>query len=415
MRCIKTPFSHGGFQNDKMSVGTVFRRRLNSLIASRIMRTTSKMFETFALVMAMASLVSGNVAVASVASPTIGFTEQPQFQPHAAALISSPSASDSVSASSSTSITKPDYGITNVTAQIGTNAYLPCKVRLVFNKSVSWVRVRDDHILTVDQITFIADERFHAYHATENSASQSSAMSTLSNQRQRQLSGSVASKPNNDHNNTSTNSANAPWTLQIKFVQARDAGLYECQISAEPKISARVYLHVVVPKTEPMGDTVRYVKEGSRVTLHCVISGAIDPPLYVIWYHGQQQIFSDNTRHWKTEVSHQDVNSNKLVKASDENEALALTQQSMFDSRKTVGSLFIPAIKKKDSGNYTCCPSNSPSVTIVLHVINGEYSASAITSSSSSSSGSEYQRKSFNRFLNIVCFGITLITLLITT
>lgn len=123
------------------------------------------------------------------------------------------------------------------------------QVRLVFNKSVSWVRVRDDHILTVDQITFIADERFHAYHATENGATQSS---TLSNQR-RQLgtSGSVtaqkATTTVNDHNSTSanSNSANAPWTLQIKYVQARDAGLYECQISAEPKISARVYLHVV--------------------------------------------------------------------------------------------------------------------------------------------------------------------------
>lgn len=82
-----------------------------------------------------------------------------------------------------------------------------------------------------------------------------------------------------------------------------------------------------------MGDTVRYVKEGSRVTLHCVISGAIDPPLYVIWYHGQQQIFPDNPRNWKTEVSHQDVHS---TKSGDENEPHASSQQSMFDSRKTV-------------------------------------------------------------------------------
>lgn len=93
---------------------------------------------------------------------------------------------------------------------------------------------------------------------------------------------------------------------------------------------------VAVPKTEPIGDTIRYVKEGSRVTLHCVISGAIDPPLYVIWYHGQQQIFPDNPRHWKTEVSHQDLHNNKMTKSNDENEALALSQQSMFDSRKTV-------------------------------------------------------------------------------
>lgn len=96
------------------------------------------------------------------------------------------------------------------------------------------------------------------------------------------------------------------------------------------------FVFVTVPKTEPIGDTIRYVKEGSRVTLHCVISGAIDPPLYVIWYHGQQQIFPDNPRHWKTEVSHQDVHTSKMTTSNDENEALALSQQSMFDSRKTV-------------------------------------------------------------------------------
>lgn len=116
----------------------------------------------------------------------------------------------------------------------------------MFNKSVSWVRVRDDHILTVDQITFIADERFHAFHTEHNNnnnngQSSATSSSTLSNQR-RQLTTNGHRSNGGDNNNSS---ANAPWTLQIKFVQARDAGLYECQISAEPKISARVYLHVV--------------------------------------------------------------------------------------------------------------------------------------------------------------------------
>ena len=39
--------------------------------------------------------------------------------------------------------------------------------------------------------------------------------------------------------------SNGVWTLQIKYVQARDAGIYECQVSTEPKVSARVHLHVV--------------------------------------------------------------------------------------------------------------------------------------------------------------------------
>jgi hypothetical protein len=70
---------------------------------------------------------------------------------------------------------------------------------------VSWIRRRDAHILTVDRYTFIADERFQAFlvEATDT------------------------------------------WTLQIKYVQARDAGQYECQVSTEPKMSHFITLNVV--------------------------------------------------------------------------------------------------------------------------------------------------------------------------
>lgn len=72
-------------------------------------------------------------------------------------------------------------------------------------KPISWLRVRDGHILTVDQTTFIADQRFQS-------------VFTVNPER---------------------------WSLQIKYVQLKDAGIYECQVSTEPKASAIVYLHVV--------------------------------------------------------------------------------------------------------------------------------------------------------------------------
>lgn len=99
----------------------------------------------------------------------------------------------------------------NITAQLGTHAYLPCKVRQLSNKSVSWIRRRDAHILTVDRFTFIADERFQAFlvEATDT------------------------------------------WTLQVKYVQARDAGVYECQVGTEPKMSHFVQLNVVGEFTSP--------------------------------------------------------------------------------------------------------------------------------------------------------------------
>lgn len=35
------------------------------------------------------------------------------------------------------------------------------------------------------------------------------------------------------------------WTLQIKYPQLRDAGIYECQINSEPKISLSYTLNVI--------------------------------------------------------------------------------------------------------------------------------------------------------------------------
>lgn len=35
------------------------------------------------------------------------------------------------------------------------------------------------------------------------------------------------------------------WTLQIKFSQARDSGIYECQVNTEPKMSMAFRLNIV--------------------------------------------------------------------------------------------------------------------------------------------------------------------------
>ncbi|XP_030562378.1 hemicentin-2 [Drosophila novamexicana] len=212
------------------------------------------------------------------------------------------------------------YATSNVTTQIGTHAYLPCRVKQLGNKSVSWIRLRDGHILTVDRAVFIADQRFLALKQPDKY-----------------------------------------WTLQIKYVQARDAGIYECQVSTEPKVSARVQLQVVVPRTEILGEPDRYVKAGSNVVLRCIVRGALEPPTFIMWYHGAEQLAADSRRH-RTQL---DPN---LPEASGEGQS-------------TIGSLIIESAKKRDTGNYTCSPSNSPSATVTLNIINGESSASAVTSS----------------------------------
>jgi hypothetical protein len=70
---------------------------------------------------------------------------------------------------------------------------------------VSWVRHRDIHLLTVGRYTYTSDQRFRAIH-----------------------------HPHSDE-----------WTLQVKYPQHRDTGIYECQISTTPHMSHFIHLNVV--------------------------------------------------------------------------------------------------------------------------------------------------------------------------
>ncbi|XP_017774039.1 PREDICTED: hemicentin-2-like isoform X1 [Nicrophorus vespilloides] len=199
---------------------------------------------------------------------------------------------------------------TNITTQLGTHAYLPCKVKQLGNKSVSWIRRRDAHILTVDRFTFIADDRFQAFLV----------------------------------DSTDT------WTLQVKYVQPRDAGQYECQVSTEPKMSHFITLNVVVPKIEILGESEIYVKTGSTVSLKCVITQSLEEPAYIFWYHDGNRVL---------EFDRSLININMEPVGTD----------------TTVSTLVIFHAHPEDNGNYTCSPSNLDSASVVLHVLNGEYPA----------------------------------------
>lgn len=74
-----------------------------------------------------------------------------------------------------------------------------------FLLQVSWIRKRDLHILTAGILTYTSDQRFQVI------------------------------RPDKSEN----------WTLQIKFPQQRDAGIYECQVNTEPKMSLAFNLNVI--------------------------------------------------------------------------------------------------------------------------------------------------------------------------
>lgn len=56
---------------------------------------------------------------------------------------------------------------------------------------------------------------------------------------------------------------------------------------------------LTVPKTELVGEQIRYVKDGSNAILRCVVRGAIESPIYISWFYGAKQIYNDSPRGWR--------------------------------------------------------------------------------------------------------------------
>ncbi|XP_068235251.1 zwei Ig domain protein zig-8-like [Palaemon carinicauda] len=192
---------------------------------------------------------------------------------------------------------------TVITVQVGTTAALRCQVYDVAeHETVSWIRHRDHHLITVGPNTYSNDERFQV---------------TFSEKMQ-------------------------DWTLHVRYAQPRDAGVYECQLSAHPPIGVFTTLNVIEAIAEIEGGPERYVQTGSSVHLRCTLKHFTEPPTYVFWYHAEHMVNYDaNARI-------------TVVPRSGESE------------------LQISRVTKADSGNYTCQPANARPASISLHVITGE-------------------------------------------
>jgi len=133
----------------------------------------------------------------------------------------------------------------NVRVAVGTTAYLTCRPRSLRNKTVSWIRHRDLHILTSGRFTYTNDQRFSVYHQRHT----------------------------------------GEWTLQLQFAQPRDSGLYECQIGTQPTRSFFVNLQVVEPTTTIFGGPEMHVHEGSPLNISCVVHNSVGQPEFFFWKH----------------------------------------------------------------------------------------------------------------------------------
>jgi len=175
--------------------------------------------------------------------------------------------------------------------------------------TVSWIRrTGGDHLLTVGKLTYTHDERFRALH-----------------------------RPRSDI-----------WTLELKYVQKKDAGEYECQVTrdAGPKRAHVVTLAVVEPKAYINAAAEITVREGSNVSLVCGIENASYEPEYVFWYHNDRMISYDpRFPRYHVEV------------------------KRAPDAQST---LTIVGVNSTDIGTIVCSPSNAKPAQTHLHVVTPE-------------------------------------------
>ncbi|XP_055716828.1 fibroblast growth factor receptor 3-like [Phlebotomus papatasi] len=201
----------------------------------------------------------------------------------------------------------------NVTTQLGSHVHLHCRVNDLREKTVSWVRRKEDQLqlITFGRHTYSSDSRYQLEY-----------------------------QPPND------------WQLLIEFANERDEGHYECQVSSHPPLVFLVYLTVVVPRVEIVDErggagADKFYKAGSTIELKCVISKVPQPTTYVMWKHGQRMLNYDTSRG-------------------------GISVKTDLKPGGAVSRLYIANANRYDSGNYTCSLADVAATTVTVHVLNGE-------------------------------------------
>ncbi|CAL4060172.1 unnamed protein product, partial [Meganyctiphanes norvegica] len=202
--------------------------------------------------------------------------------------------------------------VTDVSVNVGDLAYLPCRFPQMstIHNQVSWIRRYDWHILTTGVFTYTSDLRFNVLHAEGSD----------------------------------------DWTLQLKFVDVKDNGTYECQVyTGTGVLSQFVNLHVNTPKASILGPKDIHVHEGDTITLFCVIKQSKPP--FVFWYHGAKMVNYEGQR---------------------------LDVYLEQDATKTHSTLTITDARFTDSGNYSCIPPHVEPACVNVFVTEAGDTAAAV-------------------------------------
>uniref|UniRef100_T1JPL2 Ig-like domain-containing protein n=1 Tax=Tetranychus urticae TaxID=32264 RepID=T1JPL2_TETUR len=240
-----------------------------------------------------------------------------------------------------------DNNVDNVTTQLGKTAHLHCKIRQLGDRTVRTIihfhlnnchKIYDQFCASflistfafqlniIGRYTYTSDQRFTCIHLDDSD----------------------------------------DWTLEIKYVQKDDAGIYECQVSTEPKMSLSIKLGVVAAKAIIPEGPELFVEVGVTVNLTCLISEpSSSPPVYVFWYHDGTVINYDSPRGGD-------------IKVTTDRSSSAVSRLTIIESRPS------------DSGEYSCKPSYADFANATLHVV-----AASSSSPSSSLSSIALDKKDF--------------------
>lgn len=190
----------------------------------------------------------------------------------------------------------------------GKTSNIACSIKNLGNMTVSWIRHHDTHLLSTGMYRYTPDDRFSTLH-----------------------------KPSSEN-----------WVLEIRNTLMEDEGVYECQISTTPVRSLRFNLKVVDSYTVIPGSPVRHVDVGSVLNITCLV---VNFPLkldYIIFYHNDKQINTDNGPYKMSETWRQ------------------------ADSDNFTRSIVVRSSSVSQSGRYHCAANPGQSQHITVHVHHGE-------------------------------------------
>jgi len=179
---------------------------------------------------------------------------------------------------------------------------MSCIVRQIGSKTVSWVRKFDSAILSVDDMLVTFDDRISL-----------EKISYLSQ-----------------------------WSLNIRSAMPSDSGQYECQVSAEPKLSKIVNLSVKVPKLAIDGSPSILASAGSNITLKCTVKG-VSHASNISWFY-------------------QNVDGSKS-KLKEDKQKIVQTGP---------GSWVLVRVGPDSAGNYSCSTHTSNTAIVTINVVDGE-------------------------------------------